>query len=260
MVIPKIIHTLWMDPKFPQQNKVPEVYRDNVATFRKHNPDFEHQYWNHARVLKLVEDVPELKRFRLFWLYGLGHHVERCDVARYLIMYAVGGFIADLRFVCQKSCAPLLESREIVMTHEPAQHCEPPRIYSGVMASAPKQQVWLGLLEYILKSYRYQTDRTAVCQTTGSGALTSYINKVQNPNWFVPTSWLVPYAWPVNIGERRLADGVDSVEQAFTYTTWVENRPDWNDSDQRKLPLTSHKNYIPQVAQKYCTGCVQRRI
>ena len=161
-MIPKIIHRMWLDKTIDNNLYPPKKYKPLMDTFDKYNPEFKVEFWNMAKVKSLFE-YPVIQQYQDTW-ENLPHHIQKCDMARYFIMYLFGGIYIDLDFTCFKNLSPLLD-RELLLVLEPPEHYENGiRLYNGFIGSVPGHQFWLDWLDYISESVLETND---VMETTG---------------------------------------------------------------------------------------------
>jgi mannosyltransferase OCH1-like enzyme len=167
-MIPKTIHRMWLDKTIMDNDYAPEKYQKYIQSFKTHNPDFRFVFWNMERVMALFDQHPEISQYRELW-FKLPHHIQKCDVARYLIMYLNGGIYVDLDFQCYQNLYPLLD-RELILVLEPKEHSKiyrdpvDARLYNGFIGSVPGHPFWIDWLDYIKTSLGKTTD---VMYTTG---------------------------------------------------------------------------------------------
>lgn len=87
--IPKIIHQIWLGSPFP------EKYRAFQASWKKYHPDWEYRLWTDKELATFPLRHREL--FESSINYG-----EKSDIARYEILYQIGGLYVDTDFECLK--------------------------------------------------------------------------------------------------------------------------------------------------------------
>lgn len=154
-MIPKVIHRMWLDRNIDNNTVYPEKYDKFTQSFDKLNPEFTVEFWNNNRVNKLFDDHPAVAKYKSVWK-NLPHHIQKCDVARYAILYIYGGVYVDLDFMFYKNISPLLD-RELLLVEEPAEHTEAgdpfeTKIFNGFIGSVPRHPFWLDWLDFIVKS------------------------------------------------------------------------------------------------------------
>lgn len=87
LLIPKIIHQIWLGSAFPDK------YRAYQASWKKYNPDWEYRLWTEAE----LKDFPMQNRD----LYeNAKNYGEKSDIARYEILYQLGGLYVDTDYEC----------------------------------------------------------------------------------------------------------------------------------------------------------------
>lgn len=167
MTIPKIIHRMWLDKNMDDNDVYPKKYNKFTKTFDDFNPEFTIEFWNIKRVNKLFDDYPALAKYRSLWK-KVPHHIQKCDIGRYIVMYVYGGIYADLDFIFYRNLTPLLD-RELLLVAEPTEYTASDekfgaRLCCGFIGSIPQHQFWLDWLDYIVISLRHTKD---VLKTTG---------------------------------------------------------------------------------------------
>ncbi|XWV25489.1 glycosyl transferase [Tupanvirus deep ocean] len=167
-MIPKILHRMWLDKSITNNNYAPKKYDPFIKSFKDHNPDFQVMFWNMERVNQLFDRNPQIAKYKNIWT-NLPHHIQKCDMARFIIIYLYGGVYVDLDFMCFKNLSPLL-NRELLLVFEPPEHSEiwndpvPARLYNGFIGSVPRHPFWLDWLDFIVESLKKSND---VMLTTG---------------------------------------------------------------------------------------------
>ena len=86
-----IIHMIWTT------SKVPDRWLRSSSTWPRMNHNFVYCLWNHSELEAFVADeYPWLLSTYLAYPYV----IQRCDAARYLLLYHYGGTYADLDLFC----------------------------------------------------------------------------------------------------------------------------------------------------------------
>src|SRR5947209_3295412 len=109
MGIPKLIHHMWLQKGSIDLNEPPERYKSFVESFHKCNPNFQFVFWNKKKVRELFQQNEQLKPWRHFYFHTLKFHIEKCDFARYALLFVYGGLYVDLDFQCLKPLHKLLK-------------------------------------------------------------------------------------------------------------------------------------------------------
>lgn len=189
--IPKIIHQIWLDGHLMDNEVPPDKYLRLGYPFSwlEKNPNHQYKLWNRNKVQDLLDNHVILKRYSTFYS-KLGHFIEKCDFARFLIMYAEGGIYVDLDFGCVRDISPLTKGKELQVWFEPIEHTENwdahigRRLYNGFIASSIGHHFWLDWMDSIVKNY--DVSRGAFF-TTGPPAFAKFFNENKfqqsHPEW-----------------------------------------------------------------------------
>lgn len=105
--IPKVIHKIWLGPK-----AVPAKYLALDETFRRYCPDWRIRWWGDqdiAHALKYFHPN-NAKAFRRSANWG-----EKSDIARYELLYRLGGVYVDTDVQCLKPINPLVDRCDVSM-------------------------------------------------------------------------------------------------------------------------------------------------
>ena len=161
MPIPHVVHQMWLDrvDKFagPPLDRFPN-YKEYMQSWTLQNPQFTYRLWNKSDIMALWSDKRAARWSRIPSM--MKHHIELCDVSRYLVELLEGGIYADLDFKNIRSLKDVIEGKEIMLVHEPEEHTQwiptgqvihP--ISNGIMASAPGHPFWEFVLDHILNNY-----------------------------------------------------------------------------------------------------------
>lgn len=242
-MIPKIIHQMWLDKNVSNNSSAPEKYDKFISSFNTHNPEFMMIFWNMDRVKKIFDEYPEIIKYKNIW-YGLPNHIQKCDMARYIILYLFGGLYIDLDFMCFKNLTPLLD-RKILLVREPIEHSgNQTKILNGFMGSIPKYLFWLEWLDFICLSLEMNktlesesTLFTNVMNTTGPANFGLFFTRSKYANIeLVSTCDIIPLTFSDNgsnkiVGEcvfRNNNSNIISDDDYFkhfgnyTHTKWFE--------------------------------------
>ena len=151
-MIPKIIHRMWLDRYVSDNIGVPEKYIEFIKSFNLYNPEFTVVFWNMDKIKKLFNDYPELNKYEKIWS-NFKYHMQKCDMARYIILYLFGGLYIDLDFICFKNLSPLL-NRELLLVPESNENLSTNRIRicNGFIGSIPRHPFWIEWMDFICSS------------------------------------------------------------------------------------------------------------
>ncbi len=231
-MIPKILHQTG-----PSHWRSNETWKQLQPSWLEHHPLWTYYFWSDEQNDAFVHDY-----FPHFYdLYRrLPYEINRVDMVRYLYLYEYGGFYADLDTKCCKPLDPLLH-HELVLGQQSLMG------YTGlecaVMGSAPKQEIWLQVIQYISECLpEYASCPLASLQiinTTGPFMLTRFMRLHRPRNlvileqdaFFPPLlldsssskSFTVHYSgktWLDNEFERRLAN-LHSWKPYGPYIIWI---------------------------------------
>jgi hypothetical protein len=211
--IPHVLHRMWLDKKV-EDAPLPTKYTSNprfVPSFKRYNPAWGQQIWTTKRVREELFSDPVLKRWEHFYYQRLQHHIERCDFARYMLLWKYGGVYADLDMECFRSLDGLIQNRSILLVHDYAHQkkltlgafSKQGQVFNGFMGSAPKQPFWLQLMDYIMSIYNH-IHSGLVMNTTGPVAVGNFMlinniyDELENPELFVPRCLVLPEGVDIN--------------------------------------------------------------
>jgi mannosyltransferase OCH1-like enzyme len=202
---------MWLD-KQSDIAPLPDKYHKYVNTWVEQCPDFQIKFWNFQMIKQLLRKYPQYQKC----FDRLVQHIEKCDFARFLVMYEYGGLYSDVDFYCLKNPSPLLQNRQLLLIQE--QDLYPiPRICNGILGSAPRNQFWLDFLDHICMNYRADQD---VLNTTGPDCFGRFVT---NRRATLPTNAIIDHCYflaPAN-PVLKLFSTCDE-EQKYAYTTQID--------------------------------------
>ena len=111
MIIPKIIHNIWIQG----YNELPEKNKKNHIEIKKLNPDWDFIIWDNAMILQLLEKYPKILYTykNVDKLSGIvNSRATQSDIARYVILKEFGGLYYDLDFECVSSLNELFQEND----------------------------------------------------------------------------------------------------------------------------------------------------
>ena len=235
--IPRIIHQMWLDRDDPNSTGPRAdrrtIYGGYMDSWRTKNPGYKYVMWNRRMVDALFAREPCLAEFRQFYETGMKEHIERCDFARYAVLYACGGVYADLDFECLRPIDAIRDGgkRGLAWAVEPREHWAnfnraynrdqgKGLLYNGIIASAPGHLVWPALLRHIQATYVWDGP---VLLNTGPANLWDFAdaNRDLVDGSFIHTALIIPInGW--NEVSTPLRDRPDVAGKAFCSTLWNE--------------------------------------
>lgn len=233
-MIPHLIHSCWLDKVEYDNEKAPAKYNPKYDEFleswKRFHPNHHFYWWNRRRLEGLFES-PELNRWKDFWYSGLKRHIERCDFARYALLWMYGGVYRDLDYRCNKSIEPLLTGRELGLVREPLLHglsekLDPAltrgvdhQISNGLMMSAKRHWFWSELMDHVVQNYDPQA---RVVVNTGPTRMRLFCALVLHRlpfNTFIETCDIFPYDY----NEQLTAEcPAGSPRRAYTTSRWKD--------------------------------------
>jgi len=100
---------------------------DWVRSWTVHNPSFHTWFWTDSAVRRLLDSNFSAWLVDLYDSYPMA--INRADLRKYLVLYAVGGVVADLDVQCLRPLSPLLDWLQstrhgCVLSEEPELHRE----------------------------------------------------------------------------------------------------------------------------------------
>lgn len=87
LIIPKIIHQVWLG------GAVPEVFLKYMDTWKKHHPDWKYMLWTD-------ENVGTLKLYNQKFFDAITDNGRRSDILKWELIYYFGGVYVDTDFEC----------------------------------------------------------------------------------------------------------------------------------------------------------------
>lgn len=136
---PLRIHQLWFDIGCGEA----PPYADRAHSFRTCNPAATYHLWREDDARTLVR---RLGRQVLELYDALPHGINRCDLFRYVVLHAMGGWYFDLDFVC---LLPLpLPGRDVLLGEEwPGSASK--TVHNGALCSPAGHPFWLLVLDEV---------------------------------------------------------------------------------------------------------------
>jgi mannosyltransferase OCH1-like enzyme len=233
MTIPTHLHQMFLDTTEYDNDAPPRQYQHclpHMQTWKDHHPTWQYTFWNRRRVDQLWTH-PQLVRWKS--LYDrLHHHMERCDLSRYALLYIYGGVYVDLDFICLRPLDSLLRQREFGWAYEVGIHTDdapsiqqhmitidgtPRRIANGFLMSARQHWIWPRLLDYIDQHYN---SSQGVLLNTGTTRLSIFAHHYSiSPEYYLSPCLIMP----LEDTDRPSAECASvSLGEAYCYTKWKD--------------------------------------
>lgn len=164
-MIPKIIHQIWIGDKFKKPINL-------MNTWKEAHEDWEYILWDDEKINN----------------FGLKNQIQyqmsptfagKADIARYEILYKMGGFFIDADSVCLKKIPDNFLQYDLVSTYESEKY-RPNLCANGYIGIRRKNKIIYDLINYIQTINEEYLKSEHPWKTTGPLPFTSIIN--QNPN------------------------------------------------------------------------------
>jgi len=139
-----------------------------MRSWTVHNPLFDTWFWTDSAVRRLLDNSFPPSLVQLYDSYP--HAISRADLRKYVVLYAVGGLVADLDMECLRPVTALLDwlksSRySCVVSQEPQLHREflysssnQPFVTTAIMACRPRHPFMRFVLN-LLPEYAANADQ-----------------------------------------------------------------------------------------------------
>jgi mannosyltransferase OCH1-like enzyme len=228
----KIIHKIWFGiiPNKKEAKKAYEklkIYRDS---WKIQNPTWCHIEWNKDMCTDLIKNFyPEHEN--LFKKYK--YEIQRCDMARYLILHRYGGFYSDMDYFCNKPFDQVINifQNDIYLVQTPNTLIEKEHVSNSLMFSKKNHPFWKQLLISMEKSQNvpyYYSRHIEVMFTTGPGILNRVYSKYKYR--YKVKSYPYELFHPFGIGDdKRLLNGNNKV-----YAIHI-GKGSWEENDSKYL-------------------------
>lgn len=169
-MIPKVIHFMWLDKKNPYVRGFPEKYKENVEKWSRMNPDWRVVMWNWADIER---EFPE-------WLDVLDRipiWISKCDFARFLVLYKMGGVYIDLDFIPERPFDDYVTNRELLLFFEPREHMDQlgeGLLYNGLVGATPEHPFISGWVQKMAEDAPENDKVYNVVKVTGPTGFYNY--------------------------------------------------------------------------------------
>lgn len=193
-MIPKIIHQIWID-KEKNITSYPSRFESHIKSIQTYTSDCEYMFWTRERFETLLVSESRLQKWKHLYFHQVQQHIEKCDVARYMILYIYGGIYIDLDFSLVQTLFPFIKDREFICCYDHDDFIrlfcfrQIPFVYNGLLGSSPQHWLWSCFLDYI--KYNYHPLKN-VLSNTGPLALGKLFQHYQQQ---IPASYIVPQSW-----------------------------------------------------------------
>jgi mannosyltransferase OCH1-like enzyme len=252
-MIPRTIHQTW------KTNSIPEKFKKYQQSWMKKNPDFQYKLWTDEDNDNLIKNhYPQY-----YDLYqSFDQKILKVDFSRFCMMHHCGGIYADLDFECLKSINELLDKNKIVFGLSRENLIE-----IAFIASEPKQQIWLDMLEYVSDEYQNRKSIKgkivstffkdfAVLYITGPNAFTDFYNK--NPQYheiihLLDYRYFYPKVWLDGEATKNFED-YKNYQITYPVTYGIHHFEDsWSDEISLKIMYYLFKYFRHQILPWFVT-------
>lgn len=181
--IPKIIMQTW------KNNQVPNKWKESPESIKELMPDWEYVLMTDEMNREFVkEHFPDFLRY----YDGFPYNIQRADAIRYCWLYVNGGMYMDLDIKLQHDLSSLFydDADIYLVASGNIGSC----ITNSFMASKPRCQVWLDMIEYMKKdlNFYHVFKHSIVMSSTGPVAL-NHVVKTSNTSYItLPARLLMP--------------------------------------------------------------------
>ena len=160
ILIPKIIHIVWLG------SKIPKEYLYNIKTFKKLNPNWEVRIWQDKQI--------EIEKFvNQDLINKMPTFAAKVDIIRLEILYKYGGLYTDIDSICLKPIDKLVSNKTIFGMHDIDGW-----IANGTLGSIKNHEAFKKLV-FNLKEHIKNSDNKHTLYMTGSKYITPILNQYE---------------------------------------------------------------------------------
>ena len=140
-----IVHQIWLPP--PSNPNEPAPHPSMRFTMSTAGSGY--KLWNREDAEKLVASVGG----EIEGLYNsLPHHICKCDLLRYILMFYIGGAYFDCDFVALKSLKNSFNNiSHVYVCEEWPNSAKTGTVHNGAIVSPPRHPFWMEVFKEILK-------------------------------------------------------------------------------------------------------------
>ena len=151
LIIPKIVHLIWIGPKNP-----PPVYYSCLESIKKHLPDWELKVWKDS-------DIPLLKLQNQKYYEEEPNFAGKSDIMRYELLYKFGGLYLDVDVVVAKPFDILHYTHDFYVGLHPSTCVDV--LGSAILGSIPGHPI----LKHVIETFKDHRNRE--CQLARVGPI-----------------------------------------------------------------------------------------
>ncbi len=154
--IPKIIHQIWLG------SELPEKYKKFQESWRVQHPDWEYKLWTERDIQAF--GLTNKKLFDAACNYG-----EKSDIARYEILYRMGGLYVDTDFECLR---PFDVFHHTCNFYAGLTYGKEVTLFNGLIGCSPGHPILKACIETMQRNAESQDDAISILFRTGPYHLT----------------------------------------------------------------------------------------
>ena len=209
--IPKIIHQIWIGSPLPQ-----EYYRWQKS-WQQYHPDWEYKLWTD-------KDIEEFGLVNKHWYDKTPNYGQKADIARYEILYRLGGVYVDMDFECLQPFDVFHHTCDFYAGIAQWWYF---RLFNGLIGSVPGNPILKECIDTMNLDIEHNSDpRRNVTYTTGPEHLTRcFLQQASNSGRCVafPSSYF--YSWPWNLKEENSPQQIMRwvSPESFAIHHWAES-------------------------------------
>lgn len=201
MLIPKIIHQIWIGPK-----KIPHDVINTVKNdFMREYQDFEYILWDENKI-----EVHK-KNFKLYPLYQLCQTYSGiANLIRLDILYNFGGIYIDADTIYTKNninFRQYLESENsIIISKSPDNKCFP----NGFIGCTQYNNLFKEMINDLVYDF---VPYVPSCESCGPHFITRYMKKNLDDITIMPTKLIYPTNWHNN--NQQIMDNIETIREKY---------------------------------------------
>lgn len=217
-MIPKIIHMMWLGNKKHDSN--------GLESFKKFNPDWSIYFWDDDKIDELINIY--FPNYKLDF-NKIEKIINKCDIARFMVLYVHGGIYVDLDFYCIRSLNELTQF-DILLFREISEHeYRGGQLLNGFVGMIPGRQDCLNFIDNMFYNLKIKNkkDINYVMDTTGPRAFYEFF---KDYDYFSGCS-VSPFT-----NKQRISSSCNINNLMYAYTNWDEGSG-WNKKNNNKKIL-----------------------
>lgn len=209
--IPKIIHQIWVGSPLPQK------YYRLQKSWQIYHPDWEYKLWTD-------KDIEEFGLINKHWYDKTPNYAQKADIARYEILYRLGGVYVDMDFECLQ---PLDVFHHTCDFYTGIAQWHRFRLFNGLIGSPPGNPILKECVETMNLDIKHDPNpRLNVTYTTGPWHLTRcFLKKAESSGRCVafPSNYFYPWPWTRKHENRpeQIARWIKA--ESFAIHHWAES-------------------------------------